>query len=131
MNAGQDELENRRIMADTFLRPQTFQYFCDYVSNDNCTTPYYDIEGRLITSRPPLPEEESGEGDAYFVRDVYHGHFSATKDNNCTANPTMCTGHLSNVQCDWSTFAIPQAYYNNIPVKSSGPDDRKYYLLSI
>ena len=138
MNAGLDELENRRIMAETFLRPQTFQYFCNYISTDNCTTPYYDNDGRLISSgRPPLSfnndddDSNSDEGEAYFVRDVYHGHFSATIENNCTKNPTMCTGHLSNVQCDWSTFAIPQAYYNNIPVKGSGPDDRKFLLLHV
>ena len=139
INAGLDELENRRIMAETFLRPQTFQYFCNYISKDNCTTPYYDNDGRLIISgRPPLSfnndddDSNSDEGDSYFVRDVYHGHFSATNENNCTKNPTMCTGHLSNVQCDWSTFAIPQAYYNNIPVKGSGPDDRKFhYYMSI
>ena len=128
MNAGIDEIENRRIMAETFLRPQTFQYFCNYISKDNCTTPYYDIDGRLIISgRPPL--SDSNEGDSYFVRDIYHGHFSATIENNCTKNPTMCTGHLSNVQCDWSTFAIPQAYYNNIPVKGSGPNDRKFVII--
>mmetsp|Transcript_69426 Transcript_69426/g.103336 ORF Transcript_69426/g.103336 Transcript_69426/m.103336 type:complete len:917 (-) Transcript_69426:138-2888(-) len=116
MTAG-SEIENRRLMADTFLRPKTWQYFCDEVSLDNCTTPYYDDQGRLIAERPPSDESE---GVQYFLADFYHGHFAATEDNDCNANPFACNGHISNVQCDWSTFAIPQAHYLGIPVKGSG-----------
>eukprot|EP00957_Ditylum_brightwellii_P070290 5339907-Ditylum_brightwellii.AAC.1 len=104
-------------MADTFLRPKTWQYFCNEVSLDNCTTPYYDDQGRLIAERPPSDESE---GVQYFSADFYHGHFAATEDNDCDANPLTCNGHVANVQCDLSTFAIPQAHYLGIHVKGSG-----------
>ena len=115
--AGQD-IENRRLMAETFLRPQTWKYFCDEISSDNCTTPYYDDEGRLIAARPPSDESEDVR---YFSAESFHGHFAATADNDCDASPFACTGHISNVQCDWTTYAIPQAHYLGIPVKGNGP----------
>ena len=57
MRSGQD-MENRRIMAEAFLRPQTWKYFCDEISSDNCTTQQINsvvgillpfIEGYCIT----------------------------------------------------------------------------------
>eukprot|EP00536_Pseudo-nitzschia_multiseries_P014279 jgi/Psemu1/69037/estExt_Genemark1.C_6820002 len=94
------EIENRRLMADIFLPPE------------------YDDQGRLIAARAPSDESEELQ---YFSADLFHGHFSASEENDCDANPFSCRGHLSNVQCDWSTFAIPQAYYHGIPVTGSGP----------
>eukprot|EP00957_Ditylum_brightwellii_P006738 511675-Ditylum_brightwellii.AAC.1 len=88
-NAGS---ENRRLMASTFLRPQTWKYFCEKVSLDNCTTPYYDDEGLLIAARPPSDQLEEAK---YFSTDSYHGYFAATKDNDCDANPFNCTGHIA------------------------------------
>ena len=118
MTSGDDDLANRRRLPELFLRPQTWKWFCDNVSADNCSTPYYDEEGRLIASRPPADE---GEEVRYFSAGSFHGHFAPTEENDCDANPFTCTGHIANVQCDWSTFAIPQAHYLGIPVKGSGP----------
>ena len=112
-----DELETRRKMAETFLRPHKWVDFCENFSPDNCTSPYYDDKNRLIASRYPEGESESG---SYFSAGNYHGHFAPTEDNNCTANPFNCTGHLTNFPCGWSTYAIQQAHHLGIPVKSEG-----------
>ena len=138
MDAEENALGTRRLLAETFLRPQTWNDFCLYVSTDNCTTPYYDEEKRLIASSPPsLPDNNNNndndddDGNKYFVSGSYHGHFAPTDDNDCVTNPTTCTGHIANPPCDWTTFVIPQAYYNQIPVTSSGLDDRKSYAVHI
>jgi len=109
----------RRKIAETFLRPITWGYYCDKVTPDNCTSPpYYDEEGRLIAVGAPTDKTES---DRYFLPGSFHGHFNATDDNNCDKYPTTCTGHLANVQCEWSTFVASQAHHLGIPVKSNGP----------
>mmetsp|Transcript_17527 Transcript_17527/g.31830 ORF Transcript_17527/g.31830 Transcript_17527/m.31830 type:complete len:437 (-) Transcript_17527:1877-3187(-) len=115
---GNDTTKRRKI-AETFLRPQTWGFFCEKITSDNCThPPYYDGEGRLIAVGPP---SDKSEAVRYFLPDSFHGHFNATDENNCDKYPQTCTGHLANVQCDWSTFAAGQAHHLGIPVKSSGP----------
>lgn len=116
LEAGNDTIKRRKV-AETFLRPQTWMYFCEEMTSDNCTSPYYDGEGRLIVARPPANKSEAVK---YFLLGSYHGHFNATDENDCDKHPETCTGHLINVQCDWSTFAISQAHHLGIPVKSSG-----------
>mmetsp|Transcript_7699 Transcript_7699/g.10668 ORF Transcript_7699/g.10668 Transcript_7699/m.10668 type:complete len:700 (+) Transcript_7699:666-2765(+) len=114
-----DDRENRRLLARTFLRPMTWAYFCDKISLDNCTTPYYDDEGLLIAARPPSDEAEDGK---FFLADSYHGHFAATEDNDCDANPLNCTGHLVHPPCGWSHYTLSQARHLGIHVKGNGPD---------
>jgi len=112
-------LEQRRRMAELFLRPRNWKFFCDEVSEDNCTTSYIDEEGRLIASRPPEGEDEEGK---FFSEGLYHGHFSASEENDCDANPTNCTGHIASPPCEWTNFVVPQSHYMGIPVRSSGKE---------
>mmetsp|Transcript_33762 Transcript_33762/g.64290 ORF Transcript_33762/g.64290 Transcript_33762/m.64290 type:complete len:313 (-) Transcript_33762:2396-3334(-) len=117
LEARNDTMKRRKV-AENFLRPQTWGYFCEEITSDNCTSPYYDGEGRLIVARSPVDKSEAVK---YFLLGSYHGHFNATDENDCDKHPETCTGHLTNVQCDWSTFAVSQAHHLGIPVKSSGP----------
>ena len=112
-------LEQRRRMAELFLRPKNWKFFCDEVSEDHCTTPYSDEEGRLIASRPPEGEDEEGK---FFSEGVYHGHFSASEENDCDAHPTNCTGHIASPPCTWTNYVVPQLHYMEIPVWSNGKE---------
>lgn len=111
------DLEERRRMAELFLRPRNWKFFCEKVSPDNCTLPYYDNEGRLIAARAPQDESEEGQ---FFKAGLYHGHFSASDDNDCDANPTTCTGHIASPPCTWTNYVVPQLHYLGIPVWSGG-----------
>jgi len=111
------DLEVRRRLADLFLRPRKWKYFCDEVSPDNCATPYYDEEGRLIAARPPKDESEEGK---FFKAGLYHGHFSASEDNDCDSNPAKCTGHIASPPCTWTNYVVPQIHHIGIPVWSAG-----------
>ena len=111
------ELEKRRRMAELFLRPRTWGFFCQMVSPDNCATPYYDEEGKLIAARAPQDDSEKG---SYFSSGLYHGHFSASEENDCDANPTNCTGHFAIPPCSWTNYAVPQLHHIGIPVWSGG-----------
>lgn len=122
-----DELANRRRLAETFLRPQTWKRFCEEISADNCTSPYYDKEDRLIALRPPTDESEVGR---YFVADLFHGHFAPTEENDCDKSPSTCTGHIADVPCDWTTYITAQKHWLKIPVKSSGPEPSGGYCKS-
>ena len=104
--------EARRKLASIFNRPTTWKDYCEIVSTNNCTIP------DNTTARAPLTQEEN---EAYYINGLYTGHFRPTEDNDCDANPTTCTGHMTNVICSWSTFVVPQAYYAGIHVKSNGP----------
>lgn len=101
------------MMADIFKRPTDWGTYCQFVSLDNCI----NKGGDGIAARAPDDDDEAGK---YFVDGFYKGHFRATEKNNCTANPTTCTGHISNVPCGWGNYAVPQAYHLNISVESDG-----------
>ncbi|CAB9514096.1 Gamma-aminobutyric acid (GABA) B receptor [Seminavis robusta] len=102
---------NRQKMADMFLRPTTWRDYCLEVSPNNC---------RLsddVAQRAPSTEDED---DRMFVPGLYTGHFRATDDNNCTLNPTTCTGHIGNYPCGWTSHVEQSLYHLNIPLKSDG-----------
>jgi len=109
--AGTGNPDNRRTLAELFERPTNWSAYCDIVSPDGCET----ADG--TAARAP---EDDVEGAKYFEDGLYAGHFRATDKNNCTANPETCTGHITNVQCGWATYVVPQAYHLNISVESDG-----------
>ena len=103
--------ENRRKLADTFLRPTTWQDYCEQVSPNSCTSD----DG--VAKRAPNDEKEL---ERMFVEDVYTGHFRATEENDCDLRPDTCTGHIVDYPCAWSSFLELQAHHLNIPLVSSG-----------
>ncbi|CAB9512538.1 Gamma-aminobutyric acid (GABA) B receptor [Seminavis robusta] len=111
--------EARKKLAATFKRPTTWKQYCDEVAPTKCLGPGNNNLTEPIATRPPETEEEEQQ---YFVPGLYHGHFRATKENDCENYPNSCTGHIANVICDWSTFVVPQAYHNDIAVESNGPE---------
>ena len=78
--------ENRRKLAETFLRPTTWKVYCDDISPTQCQEP------DDFAQRAPTDESDF---DRYFVRDVYSGYFRATDENNCDKFPDTCTGHIA------------------------------------
>ena len=108
---------SRRKLAETFKRPVTFAQYCQEISSTNCTTP------DDTAARPPNANTTEEEGSAYFVPNVYTGHFRYTDQNNCTLNPNTCTGFFADFPCGWASFAQQQLYHNGIALESSHPTD--------
>jgi len=106
--------ENRRKLAETFLAPTTWQEYCDEVSPDRCESP------NNVTARPPMDNES--EGVMYFSEGLYIGHFRATAENDCDANPSTCHGHFADFPCGWSTVFQAQAFHNDIALNTSGDE---------
>jgi len=105
-------LQNQRQKAaENFPRPVTFQDYCDRVSTSGCLND-------TVATRPP--DSGGDEGGRFFVPEVFQGHFMFTEDNDCDLHPDSCTGHITDLPCDWSTFARQQAYHLNISVRSNG-----------
>ena len=104
---------NRRKMAETFLRPTTFQDYCQLVSESNCTVP----DG--VAERPPAEESEE---QRMHIPNVYTGYFRKTEKNDCDLNPTTCTGHIADFPCAWGSYLKQQIYHNNIAVSSDGKE---------
>lgn len=105
--------ENRNKLAETFLRPTTWQDYCETVSINNCTTP------DNVAQRGPETIEEN---EQYYSESNYIGHFRATDDNNCTLSPSTCTGHVADFPCGWNSYLLPQIHYLNMALKSTGSD---------
>ena len=81
-----------------FLRPMKYRDYCNLISPNNCTTP------DDVALRPPsatLVDSSWLEGDTYFLKEdgqeipTYTGYFHKTEENDCTLNPTTCTGHIA------------------------------------
>ena len=89
--------ENRQKLADTFLRPTSWGEYCALVSDNNCTS------ADATAQRAPDNDEEFSR---YFVEDVFNGFFRRTDQNNCTLNPTTCTGHV----VDYREFSFDLLY---------------------
>ena len=107
--------ENRRRLAETFLRPTTWLEYCEEVSETNCAEP------NEVAQRPPTPTEmEEGISSKYRLEGVYTGHFRKTPQNDCNIN-SNCTGHIVDAPCSWSTNIAQQLYWNNIHLESNGP----------
>jgi len=101
----------RRMLAETFLRPTTWEDYCTKVSPNNCTKPD-DVAQRA-------PEES--EKLRMHVAGIYTGHFRATEKNDCDANPDTCTGHFVDYPCGWDSNMIQQSYHLDIALESNGP----------
>ena len=109
--------ENRRKLAETFLRPMSWSDYCDNISLSNCES----ADG--VANRPP---SDAAEGEKFFEYGAYTGYFYKTKDNDCGAdNPEgitakNCTGLFVDYPCGWSSVFQAQAYHNNIALKTEG-----------
>ncbi|CAB9518445.1 Gamma-aminobutyric acid (GABA) B receptor [Seminavis robusta] len=104
--------ENRRKLAETFLRPTTWGEYCNLVSNTTCATP----DG--VAQRAPTEEEV----DRMHVPGLYTGYFRATEENDCDTYPDTCTGHVADFPCGWSSYVGPQTHHHNIALQSSGKE---------
>jgi 7 transmembrane sweet-taste receptor of 3 GCPR len=104
---------NRRKLAETFLRPTTWQEYCTLVSSDHCTTPDY------VTQRAPTDETENIR---MFVPGLYTGHFRATDANDCDLYPSNCTGHIADYPCGWTSYVEAQTYHLNIALSKGSGD---------
>lgn len=105
--------ENRRKVAELFPRPFTWAEYCQDVSRNNCKEP------DRAAKRAPTTTEE---GQHYFVKGLYTGHFRHTEENNCENNPLNCTGHIAPYPCGWSSYAESQMYHLDIALKGGGKD---------
>lgn len=103
----------RTKLAETFLRPTTWYDYCTQVSDNNCTIP-----NDVVHHFPSTIDEH----EQFFSKDNYIGHFRMTDDNNCTLNPTTCTGHVADYPCNWNSYMSPQLHYLNIALQSTGPE---------
>jgi uncharacterized membrane protein YidH (DUF202 family) len=102
--------DHREELARIFKRPTTWLDYCEQVSTNNCSLP------DDFSERHPMEEERT----QYFAEGYYTGHFRNTLQNNCTANPDTCTGHIVAPDCGWSTNVEAQAYWNDIALESNG-----------
>jgi hypothetical protein len=105
--------ENRRKMAERFLRPTSWQEYCQEVSDNNCETP------DSVATRAPLGEDENTR---YFVSDTYTGHFRATEKNDCDTWPLNCTGHIVDYPCGCASFVEQIAYHLDIALDGDGKE---------
>lgn len=111
--------ENRKKLAERFLRPTRWADYCNEVSEDGCATD----DG--VAKRRPASNTE--EGDQFFVKNLYTGHFRSTPDNDCVASPDTCTGHFIDFPCGWKRFFIQQSHHLDIGLKSNGDESSGGY----
>lgn len=114
--AGQD---NRRKLADTFLRPTTWNTYCQFLSPSRCR------EADDVAARAP---QDSAEKGRYFADGLFTGHFRKTAENDCDTYPDICTGHIADYPCGWTSSVQQQAHHLGIALQSSGsqPGSRGY-----
>ena len=131
--------ENRKKLADRFLRPTTWGDYCIEVSPDNCgtTSPVTSTAGTnssltngtvaleeqeavLQPSAAVRPPENEHEAQKYFVDGLFTGHFRKTEENDCEKWPKNCTGHFLDYPCGWTSFFIQQRHHLNIALESNG-----------
>jgi hypothetical protein len=105
--------ENRRKLAELFLRPTTWKDYCEQVSPTRCLVP------DQVAAQGP---QDEWENDRMFVQGLYTGHFRKTEENDCDKYPLNCTGHIADYPCGWSSHVLQQTHHLNIPVKSSGSE---------
>jgi ABC-type proline/glycine betaine transport system substrate-binding protein len=103
--------ENRRKLAEAFLKPTTWEEYCEEISPNTCST----SDG----TAQHYPED--ADKTKYFDPSGYTGHFRATLENNCTAFPDACVGHFIAPPCRWSTNVDAQLYWNDINLLPTGP----------
>ncbi|CAB9530678.1 Metabotropic glutamate receptor-like protein [Seminavis robusta] len=105
---------NQTTIASVFHQPLTWLSYCQIVSPDMCQTP------DPVASRLPTEDEEGFFYDVAGDGAGFKGFFLKTDDNQCHGNNTQCKGHFTDFPCDWSSFAVPQAYHLGIAVESKG-----------
>lgn len=103
--------ENRKKLADVFLRPTSWKYYCMHVSKTRC-----EVEDG-IAKRPPVPSDDKEEENLYYDDKNYKGHFRMTDKNNCTKNPD-CTGHFVVYPCNWRSHAEKVIYWNKMALEA-------------
>ena len=112
---------NRRKLAETFLRPTTWQQYCKEVSTSNCTQP------DQVAQRSPQDDEEA---QRMFYPGQFTGHFRKTPQNDCDANNTTCTGHIGNFPCSWQSRMSATLYHLGIALSNvDGPNDYGSYTV--
>jgi hypothetical protein len=95
-------------LAGIFKRPTTWLQYCDEVSETKCN------KTDDTASRRPIDKAEEKK---YFAGEgLYKGHFRATNENNCTLNPSNCSGFLFGFPCHWTTQRHTQLFWNDIAV---------------
>ena len=105
--------ENRHKLAEIFKRPMTWADYCHLVSSTKCE------EDDGVAKRKPEGKKEEA---SYFSEGLYMGHFRATDKNNCTLNPSNCTGHIMDNPCEWDQPTKCQLFWNDISLESDGPE---------
>eukprot|EP00581_Thalassiosira_minuscula_P002234 CAMPEP_0183744416 /NCGR_PEP_ID=MMETSP0737-20130205/65719_1 /TAXON_ID=385413 /ORGANISM="Thalassiosira miniscula, Strain CCMP1093" /LENGTH=852 /DNA_ID=CAMNT_0025980057 /DNA_START=73 /DNA_END=2631 /DNA_ORIENTATION=- len=109
--------KNRRRLAQRFKRPINWMQYCQDISSDQCQT-----QDETALRAPQDAVEEASYFWGNSDHPTFRGYFKATGENDCDANPTNCTGHIVNYECEQSTFVVQQAHWLNISVTSSGPE---------
>jgi 7 transmembrane sweet-taste receptor of 3 GCPR len=108
--------KNRQKLAETFLRPTTWEYYCTKISSSNCTAP------DSVAQRPPASDSEA---QRMFVQDLFTGHFRSTEENDCSGDRnSTCTGHIGDYPCGWNSYIYPQTYHLDIALKSNGEQSK-------
>jgi len=114
---------SRRLLASIFKRPTTWGDYCQQVSPSKCSSnesaAFWEGDPMVAAARYP----EADEFNLYIKEGVYRGHFRYTEENNCTAHPDNCTGHVVFPPCDFASSHLEQQLYWNdiVGLASSGP----------
>lgn len=104
--------EHRHKLASAFRRPTTWLEYCQEVSPTRC-----DEDDPVAAFYPSTPEQEQH----YFHPQFFPGYFRLLPENDCTENPTTCTGYIVGPSCTWSTNVDAQLYWNDVILKPDGP----------
>ena len=109
--------ENRRALANHFLKPINFGEYCSVIkSEEECAS------GNDTTAKRLPTEEEEG---LYFLRNTYHGYFHNSTEIDCDDDnfEEKCFGHYINEPCDRYGKIGMEAmiFWNDIPMKAQGP----------
>lgn len=103
---------NRQKLANAFRRPTTWLEYCEEVSSTKC-----DGDDPVAAFYPSTKEQEQH----YFHPQFFPGYFRLLPENDCSVNPTNCTGYIVGPSCTWSTNVDAQLYWNDIILKPDGP----------
>eukprot|EP00529_Nitzschia_sp_RCC80_P003529 CAMPEP_0113508744 /NCGR_PEP_ID=MMETSP0014_2-20120614/37187_1 /TAXON_ID=2857 /ORGANISM="Nitzschia sp." /LENGTH=1130 /DNA_ID=CAMNT_0000404491 /DNA_START=363 /DNA_END=3755 /DNA_ORIENTATION=+ /assembly_acc=CAM_ASM_000159 len=120
---GMSGQENRRKLAETFLSPTTWGYFCSNISANNCTdvstievysnSTLFELwtNTNITAFRAPTTDEEA---KSFFVPGLYRGYFRQKEENNCDTHEFTCRGELIDYPCGWTSYSFAQAYHLDI-----------------
>lgn len=111
--------EHRQKLAERFKRPTTWRRYCEEISLTNC-----QFNDTAAVRAPTV--DDGANAERFFVEGLYQGYFRFTNQNNCTTNPTTCTGHIFNYPCTWTSYVVPQTYHLNIALTSDTAENSTY-----